>query len=82
MKLKLKTILNKLLTRNEAKDMFYLIENQSSKFLVKKSKWSLNEKTKSNNCTKSYTYGVVESVGQYIKCDKSLVQIFLIRFWK
>jgi hypothetical protein len=66
--------LNKLLTRNEAKDMFYLIENQSSKFLVKKSKWSLKEKAKRNNCTKSYTYGVVENVGQYIKCEKNLMQ--------
>jgi hypothetical protein len=69
--------LNKLLTRNEAKDMFYLLENQSSKFLVKKSEWSVKEKDKSNDCTKSYTYGVVESVGQYIKCDKILMQIFL-----
>jgi hypothetical protein len=73
----LKTILNKLLTRNEEKDMFYLIENQSSKFLVKESKWSLKEKAKRKNCTKSYTHGVVESVGQYIKCDKILIQIFL-----
>jgi hypothetical protein len=54
--------------------MFYLIENQSSKFLVKKSKWSLKEKAKRNNCTKSYTYGVVENVGQYIKCEKNLMQ--------
>jgi hypothetical protein len=73
----LKTTLNKQLTRNEAKDMFYLIENQSSKFLVKKSKWSLKEKAKSNHCTKSYTYGVVENVGQYIECDKILMQNFL-----